>query len=164
MRQAQTDHALLSRLATELTAAPAELPQLVQAMQADLRKLRAESQEVKSELDRLRASELYSGARPGSDGIRRVLCREDTGSVERLKGLGQEFASMPKAIFVGATSHPPGLILAASPDSGMNAGKVLKSRLGDVGGRGGGSAVLAQGVVAEAAQLESVIGSLLQSH
>jgi alanyl-tRNA synthetase len=83
--------------------------------------------------------------------------------MERLKRLAQVFASMPKAVFVGATSNPLAVLVAASPDSGLDAGKVLKSLLGEVGGRGGGSAVLAQGVVAEADQLESVIGSLLHS-
>jgi alanyl-tRNA synthetase len=111
----------------------------------------------------LRASELYAEARPDSDGIRRVFFREDSGTVERLKGLGQVVTSRPKAIFVGATSKPPSLVVAASPDSGLDAGKILKALLLEVGGRGGGSAVLAQGVVAEAAQLESVIGSLLRS-
>ena len=163
VRRARVDHDVLTQIATELTAAPAELAQLVQAMRAELKKLRAESQEVKGELDRLRASELYSGTTPGSDGIRRVVCREDAAPPERLKGLGQVFTSMPKTIFVGVTGTPPSLIVAASRDSGMDAGKALKRLLLSVGGRGGGSAVLAQGVLAEAAQLEVVSESLLQS-
>ena len=163
IRHVQRDHDVLTHLAADLTAAPAELPQLIQTMRSDLRKLRAECQEIKGELHRLRARELYSGTSPDSDGIRRVLFREDNGPMERLKRLAQVFASMPKAVFVGATSNPLAVLVAASPDSGLDAGKVLKSLLGEVGGRGGGSAVLAQGVVAEADQLERVIGSLLHS-
>jgi hypothetical protein len=44
----------------------------------------------------------------------------------------------------------------------MDAGKMLKGLLTGTGGRGGGSAALAQGVVPELAQLERVIGLLLQ--
>jgi alanyl-tRNA synthetase len=162
VRRAHSEHEVLTQLAMELTAAPGELIQLIQAMRAELKDLRAESHNVKGELERLIASGLYSGTTPDSDGIRRVVCREDTGRLERLKGLAQAFSSLSKVIFVGATSKPPSLIVAASRDSGMDAGTVLKRLLLSVGGRGGGSAVLAQGVLGEAAQLEGVIESLLQ--
>lgn len=70
------------------------------------------------------------------------------------------FASMPRAIFVGAIANPPSLALAASPDAGVNAGGVLKGLLASVGGRGGGSATLAQGMVPGRAELETVVASL----
>ncbi|HEX6434261.1 MAG TPA: DHHA1 domain-containing protein, partial [Gemmatimonadales bacterium] len=147
--------------AAELTASPAELLQLIHGMRTDLKARRTESEELHGELDRLKARELYFGIPPGSDGIRRVLCR-DVAPLDRLKGLGQAVAALPLALFVGATSEPPALIVAASRDSGVDAGKVLKSLLADAGGRGGGSAGLAQGVLPQAALLESVIGSLLK--
>jgi alanyl-tRNA synthetase len=162
IRHARADYDVLTRLAAQLTVSPAEVPQVLEGLRADLKSLRSESQELQGELDRLRGGELYSKTEPGSDGIRRVVCRTGTGPVERLKGLAQAVASMPLALFVGATTQPPALIVAASRDSGMDAGKVLKSLLAGVGGRGGGSAVLAQGTVPNAAQLESVIGSVLQ--
>lgn len=163
IRHARLDYDVLTQLAAKLTASTAELPQLIQSMQVDLKKSRVELQELQNEFDRLRAQGLYSSTAPGSDGIRRVVCREDSGPLERLKGLGQAVASWPLAVFVGATSHPPAVILAASQDSGLDAGKVLKTLLADAGGRGGGSAVLAQGVLPEAGQLEAVIGGILQS-
>lgn len=159
--QARSDYDMLTQVAAELSASAAELPQLIRGMRADLKGVRAESEELRGELDRLRARELYSGTAPGSDGIRRVFCR-DVGPLDRLRGLGQAVASLPVAIFIGATSEPPALIVAASKDSGVDAGKVLKSLLANAGGRGGGSAGLAQGVLPATAQLESVIGSLLQ--
>jgi alanyl-tRNA synthetase len=67
---------------------------------------------------------------------------------------------MPKAIFVGAVQSPPAVLLAASPDAGIDAAGVLKGLLAAVGGRGGGSAALAQGVVPGRAQLEQVIASI----
>jgi alanyl-tRNA synthetase len=163
IRHARLDYDILTQLAAKLTASTAELPQLIQGMQVELKNSRVESQELQNELHRLRARELYSSTAPGSDGIRRVLRREDSGPVERLKGLAQAVASMPLAVFVGASSRPPAVLVAASKDSGVDAGKVLKGLLANAGGRGGGSAVLAQGVLPEAAQLEVVIGAILQS-
>jgi alanyl-tRNA synthetase len=67
---------------------------------------------------------------------------------------------MPMAIFIGAVTSPPALILAASPDAGVDAAGVLKGLLAAVGGRGGGSAAMAQGMVPGRAQLEQVIASI----
>jgi alanyl-tRNA synthetase len=67
---------------------------------------------------------------------------------------------MPMAIFIGAVESPPAVLLAASPDAGVDAAGVLKGLLASVGGRGGGSAALAQGVVPGRAQLEAVIASI----
>jgi alanyl-tRNA synthetase len=64
------------------------------------------------------------------------------------------------AIFVGGVVNPPAVVLAASPDSRVDAAGVLKGLLASVGGRGGGSAALAQGVLPGRAQLEAVIASL----
>jgi alanyl-tRNA synthetase len=161
VRQVRSDYDVLTQVTAKLTASAAELPQLIQRLQLDLKTSRVESQELRSEVDRLRARELYSSTAPGPDGIRRVLCREDSGPLDRLKGLGQAVASMPLAVFVGATSQPPAVIVAASKDSGMDAGRALKGLLANSGGRGGGSASLAQGVLPEAGQLEGVIHSLL---
>jgi alanyl-tRNA synthetase len=41
--------------------------------------------------------------------------------------------------------EPPSFLLAASKDSGLNAGALVKEVLAEVGGRGGGSPVSAQG-------------------
>ncbi len=161
IRQARSDYDVLTQVTAKLTASASELPQLIQRLQLESKTSRAESQELRGELDRLSARDLYSSTPPGPDGIRRVLCREDSGPLERLKGLGQAIASMPLAVFVGATDRPPAVIVAASKDSGMDAGMVLKGLLANTGGRGGGSAGLAQGVLPEAGQLEGVVRSLL---
>ena len=163
IRQARSDYDVLTQTTAKLTASAAELPQLIQRLQLDLKTSRVESQELRGQLDQLRAGELYSSTAPGADGIRRVLCREDSGPLERLKGVGQAIASMPLAVFVGATSQPPAVMVAASKDSGVDAGMVLKGLLAEAGGRGGGSAALAQGVLPDAGQLESVIRSLVHS-
>ena len=52
-------------------------------------------------------------------------------------------------------------MVATSADSGVDAGKVLKPLLEKVGGRGGGSARLAQGSVPSTDALESVLSLLV---
>jgi alanyl-tRNA synthetase len=63
---------------------------------------------------------------------------------------------------VGAVESPPAVVLAASPDTGVDAAGVLKGLLDTVGGRGGGSATLAQGILPGRAQLDTVIASMCQ--
>jgi alanyl-tRNA synthetase len=50
------------------------------------------------------------------------------------------------------------VLLAASIDSGVNAGQVLKEALAETGGRGGGSATVAQGSLSQES-LERFSGS-----
>jgi alanyl-tRNA synthetase len=55
-------------------------------------------------------------------------------------------------------------VLAASEDSGLNAGVMLKATLAAHGGRGGGSPRVAQGTVGDAASLEAIVAALLERH
>ena len=59
--------------------------------------------------------------------------------------------------------EPPSVMLAVSQDAGIDAGKLLKAALTEAGGRGGGTARMAQGSVADAGQLETVLGKLRSS-
>jgi alanyl-tRNA synthetase len=52
------------------------------------------------------------------------------------------------------------VLLAASADAGIDAGKVLKSALSQTGGRGGGNPRMAQGSVPDVAALEQVLERL----
>jgi alanyl-tRNA synthetase len=83
--------------------------------------------------------------------------------MDELRSMGQAMSTFPKALFVGTTASPPALVFAASEDSSVNAGAVLKAALAAHGGRGGGSPRVAQGTVADAAALEAIVGALLKS-
>jgi alanyl-tRNA synthetase len=63
-------------------------------------------------------------------------------------------------MFIAASNTPPSILVATSNDSGVEAGKLLKPLLEKVGGRGGGSARLAQGSLPSPDALESVLASL----
>ena len=159
-RCARADYNLITRLANDFSAAAEELPQLITRQKEDLRHITGLARELEAKLDLSRARELYSAAPPESTGLRRVTVREDQAPLESLRGLGQAVTSMPLAVFVGAVSNPPAVLLATSPDTGIDAGAMLKSLLASVGGRGGGSARLAQGMVPGRAQLETLLTSL----
>jgi alanyl-tRNA synthetase len=160
IHQARADYSLISRLAGELSAAPDELPRLIDALRTDVKEGASLRRELETKLDLYRARELYGAASPDQTGIRRVLLRQETGSLDQFRGVAQAVASMRSAIFVGVVASPPAVLLAASPDAGVDAAGVLKGLLGAVGGRGGGSTNLAQGVLPGPAQLEQVLLSL----
>jgi alanyl-tRNA synthetase len=69
-------------------------------------------------------------------------------------------AALPRTLFVGTVSQPPGLLVAASKDSGIDAGRLLRAGLEPAGGRGGGSARTAQGSLKDPAALEGVIAAI----
>jgi alanyl-tRNA synthetase len=160
VRRAGADHALLSRLAGDFSASTEELPALINNLRGEVKEAHAARRSLETQLDGFRARELYLAAEPDATGIRRIVIRQERGSLEGLRGVAQAFASMPLAIFVGATASPPALVLATSTDSGVDAAGVLKGLLASVGGRGGGSATLAQGTVPGKAELEAVVASI----
>jgi alanyl-tRNA synthetase len=59
--------------------------------------------------------------------------------------------------------QPATVMVAASPDTGLNAGALLKTVLAAVGGRGGGSASLAQGTVPDPDQLDQVVAAIMEA-
>ncbi len=159
-RRARADYNLINRLANDFSAAAEDLPELMARQKEDLRHSTALVRDLEAKLDLSRARELYAAAQPETTGLRRVTVREEQAPLESLRGLGQAVASMPLAVFVAAVSNPPAVLLATSPDTGIDAGAMLKSLLASVGGRGGGSARLAQGMVPGRAQLETLMESL----
>jgi alanyl-tRNA synthetase len=153
----RAEHALLSRLAGELSASPEEIPRLLQAHRAELKEAQAARREAEGRVALLQARELYAAAVPDGSGIRSVVFHEDATSLDALRRLAQAFATLSRAVFIGIAGDPPAVMLSTSSDSGINAAGVLKGVLAMVGGRGGGSATLAQGVVPGQAELEQVL-------
>jgi alanyl-tRNA synthetase len=160
VRRTRADHMLLTQLATEFSSAAGDLPRLIQSQREELKEALSIRREMQAALDLCRARELYEAATPDPTGIRRAVVRDSGEPLESLRGLAQAFASLPMAIFVGGVTSPPAVVLAASPDTRVDAAGVLKGLLAAVGGRGGGSAALAQGILPGRPQLETIITSL----
>jgi alanyl-tRNA synthetase len=62
------------------------------------------------------------------------------------------------ALTVG--KQPAGVLIACSTDSGVDAGAILKQTLAEFGGRGGGSATLAQGSAPDEMFIRALAGKL----
>lgn len=158
---ARADHALLRRIAEPLSAAPRELPALVEAQAHRLKALDAELRRLRQALAVHDAREHHAAAAPGPDGIRRIRLQQGTGPVRDLEPLAQAIAALGSAIVVGTSASPAAVLLATSEDSGMDAGRLLRTAVTSAGGRGGGSARSAQGSVPDAATSEVVAAELL---
>ena len=160
VRRARADFDALSRIAKMLSAPLDDSPSLVAVLREAGEAAEKARQRLAAELARFRGREMYEAALTGPDGLRRGVHRQPSGSLEEVRGLAQGFTAHPKAVFVGAVEDPPAVLLAVSADTGLNAGGLLKAALAKFGGRGGGSAVLAQGSVASPQALALLLKEL----
>jgi alanyl-tRNA synthetase len=162
VRRARADLDLVAQLAGQFSAAAEELPALVDAQRAELKEAVAARRELEENLAMLRARDLHAAAMPDGSGVRSIVLHEERGPIDRFRPLAQAVATMPRALFVGWTAHPPSLLVAASGDSGLDAGRMLKSSLERVGGRGGGNARAAQGTAPSASALEEAVAAIVR--
>lgn len=158
--RARADFDALSRIAQSFSAALDDTPALVASQLEAARNTDRQRRKLESELARYQGRELYDATAPDAAGVRRVLRRLPAGNLEELRSLAQSFIAQPKAIFIAAIENPPALLLAASTDSGLDAGKWLKPALAREGGRGGGNAAMAQGSLPTPAALDRLLQEL----
>ncbi len=160
VRRARADFEALTRIA-QLFSAP--LDEVAPMVAAQLEAAKAgEKARRKLELDlaAYRGKELYTTTEPGPHGMRRAIERLDRGNLEDLRAVAQNFTAQTKSVFVATLKDPPSVLLAASADSGVDAGKLLKAALSEAGGRGGGNARIAQGSVPDAASLDLLVAKV----
>jgi alanyl-tRNA synthetase len=163
VRRARADFDLLSRLAQGLSASIDEVPTLVESQAERLRAADAQRRRLEAEVHAYRARLLYDAAERDEAGVHRAVQRREAASLEELRGLAQAYCVLPKAVLVAAVDDPPAVLVAASEDSGIDAGRVVKTALATVGGRGGGSPRLAQGSVPGAELIPRVIDAVWQA-
>jgi alanyl-tRNA synthetase len=161
VRRARADYEALYKTAQLFRAQLDEVPALVAAQLETANSNEKVRRKLELDLAAYQGRELYETTPPGPDGLRRISRRLERGSLEEMRAIAQSFTAQPKAIFVAALSDPPSVLLAVSPDAGIDAGKVLKAVLAEVGGRGGGTTRIAQGSVASAGLLDVVMMKIL---
>jgi alanyl-tRNA synthetase len=137
-----------------------ETPQVAAAQIEAARDADRLKRKLDLELARYQGRELYDATAPDAAGIRRAFRRLPKGTLDDLRALAQSFTAQSKAVFVGAIEQPSAVLVAASADSGLDAGKTLQPLLAQAGGRGGGNARMAQGSVPEREALDAVVGAL----
>jgi alanyl-tRNA synthetase len=142
IRAARADHELLNRIAATLSAAPSDIDALVTAQATQVKTLQKQVRALEGAVAISRVASLYEEAVVDSRGVRQLSA---IGSTDVLRGMAQEALKRPKLVFVGLEEGGSGLVVAASEDSGLDAGKLLREAVIAVGGKGGGSPRLAQG-------------------
>lgn len=145
-RRARRDFDALTGAAAALSSSLDDVPALVAAQAEQGRELDNARKRVEKELAAYRARELYDDTPVDADGLRRAMLQRDRAG-DDLREFALAFTALPRSVLASTVHEPPSIMLATSRDSGIDAGKVLKALLTEVGGRGGGSPTLAQGSV-----------------
>jgi alanyl-tRNA synthetase len=140
--QSLRDH--LAAATRRLSVVPGELAPAIERLQGEAKDLKRAGAALQTDLARYRAQEMVATAEPVPSGI--AACQVVDGDLPWLKLLAAAFTSGPGRVAVLVSREtPPGVIVAASPDVGVQANKLLGDLLALFGGRGGGKADLAQG-------------------
>jgi alanyl-tRNA synthetase len=158
--RARADYEALSKAAQLFSSPLDEVPAMLAAQMESARAAEKMQRKLELDLAAYRGAELYRNTTPDADGFRRFSQRAARGSLEELRAIAQNFTAQSKAIFTATLAEPPSVLFAVSEDSGIDAGKALKSALAEAGGRGGGNARIAQGSVPDPSHLELVLSRL----
>jgi alanyl-tRNA synthetase len=163
VRRARSDYESLARAAQAFSGPLDDVPALISAQLETARAADKTRRKLELDLAIYQGRELYESTPPGLDGLRRIARAGAKASMEELRAVAQSFTSHPKAVFLAMVDDPPSLLFAVSEDSGINAGQALKQALMETGGRGGGSARIAQGSVPDPELLKAVLAKLPRS-
>jgi alanyl-tRNA synthetase len=158
--RARRDLETLSRVARAFSASIDDVARIVEGQAAQLAELQSENKKLLDSLASYRAVELHQAATPRADGMKVIVERVSSG-VDGARSLALAFGMLPRAMFIAVSHTPPSVMVATSADSGLDAGKMLKPLLERVGGRGGGSARLAQGSAPAAEVVDQVVSAIV---
>lgn len=161
VNRARRDFETLSGIATSLSASLDDTASIVATQAERLKESESARKRAGQELATYRARERYEAAAADDHGVRRIVIR-DAATMDDARALAQAAFSLAKVIVIGAIAAPPSILVAASEDSGVDAGKLLKETLAGVGGRGGGSPRLAQGSVPDTSALDRAVQLLVE--
>jgi alanyl-tRNA synthetase len=157
VRRARADYEALAQIARLFSAPLNETPALVAGQFEKAQEAEKARRRLATELATARGRELYAATEPDARGLRKLVRRVEAISDE-LRSEAQSFAAGSNAAILVLAENPPSVLVAASTDSGINAGEWLKTALAVAGGRGGGSPVMAQGSVPQVDML-GVVGN-----
>jgi alanyl-tRNA synthetase len=157
LRAARSDFRLLSDIARTLSTPFEEIPALIAAQIEKAKTLEKTCGRLSTQLAKREGAELHAATAAGEDGVRRAV---EKGAIDdAMRARAQAFVAGGKAVFLAVSEKPASVLLAASADAGIDAGKRVKEAVSAAGGRGGGNAALGQGSVPEGA-LREVVAAL----
>ena len=143
--RARHDMEALGSIAAGFSAAPDDAPALVARQRDALAEALGARKALQAELATRRAEARHAASSPGSDGVRHIRLELERGDADEVRAEMQALATMPQVVGTALLLDPPMLFVAASADSGLDAGSRLRAALAAVGGKGGGSPGFAQG-------------------
>ena len=143
--RARHDMEALGSIAAGFSAAPDDAPALVARQRDALAEALGARKALQAELATRRAEARHAASSPGSDGVRHIRLELERGDADEVRAEMQALATMPQVVGTALLLDPPMLFVAASADSGLDAGSRLRAALATVGGKGGGSPRFAQG-------------------
>jgi alanyl-tRNA synthetase len=171
---ARTDDALLTQLGRELSVARPDLPAALARLKSDTKAAAKERQALREELANYHAARLLVEDQPEKDLriVRRIFADRDVDYTKLLASRVTSAAAHTIALLASIAEHgqPATLVISCSKDLNsrndpsskeppLDASQLLRTALASVGGRGGGSPSLAQGLVPPE-QLAAVLDSL----
>lgn len=132
--RARADFEALSAIARAFSCPIGQAPELVAALQSRAADLDRSRRKLALELAAFQGRQLYENTAPSPDGMRRAVSRFPSGAIsEETRALAQSFVSGAGALFAAVSEDPPSILFAASPDSGIHAGEVLKRAVSAAG-------------------------------
>jgi len=160
LRHAAEREAMLQDVARALSCPATELRDVVPKRVAALKAATDELAVLRREVATTRLAALATATTPDASGVCRVVHVVPAADAEWLRLLAQAASETAGVVFVGTVEGGTALAVGSHADTGYDAGGRLKAALALVGGRGGGSPRMAQGTVAEPAQLVAVLEAL----
>ena len=161
VQRVRTDFEALSGIAASLSASLDDVAARVAATAEQLRDAERARKRLAEELSVHRARALYEAASPDRNGVRWIAREVANEAFDEAKAIAHVVTEMERVVYIVTVQQPGRVLLATSADSGVDAGATLKPLLGEVGGRGGGSARLAQGSVPASASVEVIRARLV---
>jgi alanyl-tRNA synthetase len=145
--RARLDYQNLSVIAGALSTSIDAAGGLVASQAAQVKEGEQARRRLERDLARYRAAEMHAAA-PEVGGAKLVALDAPAESMDQMRTLAQALLDHKRSVFFGATAEGA-MLVAATEDSGFDAGKLLKDALAITGGKGGGSPRLAQGSPAD---------------
>jgi alanyl-tRNA synthetase len=154
VERARADYLALTGIASSLSAALNDVPTLVASQTLQLKESDQVRRKLEKELASHRAQGMFSGFSGSPSETRIAFHQAAAQTMEQLRILGQAVTDLHNSVLVATTAEGNGLLVAATDNSRVDAGKLVREALASVGGKGGGSPRLAQGTAPTPEQLD----------
>jgi alanyl-tRNA synthetase len=156
VRASRREYLALTQAAEVLSTATGDLPAQVARLAEELKSAEKKHIRLLEELAEYEARDLVAQAQQNNSQIVEKNYADRDAVYAKLIAKNA-MASGATAAIISSSLNTPAIVLATRPGNALNAGAILKQVLAAVGGRGGGTAELAQGGVADQGKLAAAL-------